>query len=98
MKIYEIKFHAYEFLEADGVGIRENSCGFTHSLDVAINWKSQSPNYRRYVNKTVHHRYVISESVEDFDNIARDALVARATAKLSKEELNALISSVQNKA
>jgi hypothetical protein len=95
MKIYEIKFDAYEFLEADCVGIRENSCGFTHSLDVAINWKSQSQNYRRYVSKTVHHRYALSESLEDFDNIARDGLVSRAKAKLTKEELNALISSVQ---
>lgn len=95
MKIYEIKFDAYELLEADGGGIRENSCGFTHSLDVAIIWKAQSSNYRRYVNKTVHHRYALSESLEDFDNIARDGLVSRAKAKLTKEELNALISSVQ---
>lgn len=95
MKIYEIEFTAYELLEADGGGLRNNSCGFTHSLEVASNWKAQSPNWRSYQSRTVKHRYCVTESLDDDKELRMDSLVQNAKKKLSKEELDALISSIQ---
>lgn len=95
MKIYEIEFTAYELLEADGGGMRNKSCGFTHSLAVASDWKAKSSNYRSYESRTVKHRYCVTESLDDAEQLKNDSLVQRAKLKLSKEELDALISSAQ---
>jgi hypothetical protein len=95
MKIYEIEFTAYELLEADGGGMRNNSCGFTHSGEVASNWKEQSSAYRSYESRTVKHRYCVTESLDDDKQLKIDSLIQNAKKKLSKEELDALISSIQ---
>jgi hypothetical protein len=94
MKIYELEFKAYELLEADGGGIRDNVMGYTHSLEVATEWKAQSQNYRSFVMKTINHRYCVTESIADFKDAQNDKLIQSAKKKLSKEELDALTQSV----
>ena len=93
MKIYELEFTAYELTEDDGGGMRSYPRGYTTSLEVAQKWKSP---YRSYSQKTVKHRYVVSESLADEEQIKFDNLVQSAKNKLTKEELAALIQASKN--
>ena len=97
MKIYELEFTAYELTEADDGGMRDGMRdyvrGYTHSLEVAEKWKGP---YTSYMQKTVKHRYVVSENPSDVEKIRLDNLVQSAKSKLSKEELEALCISLKN--
>lgn len=94
MKIYEIKFSAYEMSEDDGGGMRSYVRGYTHDINVANKWKGKN-GYRSVYLKEIHHKYVVSESMADEENVKKQALIDSAMKKLTKEELDALLSSIQ---
>lgn len=88
-----IEFTAYEVVSTDGYTDRhEGYCATSDLAQKFLMFKNLGA-YGRVISKPVTKTFMIYENEQDFIDAKKARLVASAKAKLTKEELDALISS-----
>lgn len=92
MKIYEIDFDCFEVTEPDGGGIKSNHIAYFTSNSVAEEFvKKTDKGWPKDIKESkIKQRFVVLESLEDYDNLKQDSLRQSALSKLTPEEIKAL--------
>lgn len=85
MKTVRVK--CFELRDSDEDGREDWVVGYTTSLAVASSWKQKS-NWHSVTN--LDKTYLITESLDDVEDLTKHQTLERAKSKLSKEELEAL--------
>ena len=91
-----IEFEAYEVVSTDSYTDRHEGYCSTHSIAKKFLEFKKLGNYGRVISTPVKKKFVIFESEDDFIDYNRQKLVDSAIKKLTKEELEALLSSFQS--
>lgn len=85
----KISIECFELLEPDGYGGQNIGVGLVSTEEVAKKWVNRNKGWYRSYHKFVK-TYEICDSLDELEQLKRDALVASAKSKLSEEELKAL--------
>ena len=91
-----IEFEAFEVVSTDGYTDRHEGYCSSHSLAHKLLVFKKLGAYGRVVSPPVKKKFVIFETEEDFIDYNRQKLVDSAISKLTKGELEALLSSFQS--
>lgn len=78
----------FELIELDGNGLHKQRSGIIKDKNEADKWRMKNPSWRRinYIKETV----TVFDSLADFEAMEKQAMIARALAKLTAEERAAL--------
>lgn len=93
MKIHEINFSAYSAGHTDGY--KDTIVAYASSLSTAQKIANKFDGYGRVDSVNIHHKFVVFDTFEEYETLKFENLAENAKAKLTKEELDALVLSIQ---